>query len=655
MYLLSYSLDNLSLIALTIAIGFVVDDAIVMLENIFRHVEEGMAPLDAAVKGVGEIGFTIVSISLSLVAVFIPVLFMDGIVGRFLREFGITVSLTVFMSMIVSLVFTPMLCGRFLRMPVKSNAAGVFRTFEHGFKVMQTGYETWLVRVLRHRALTLAGFLLTIAISICLYVFIPKGFFPQEDTGSLVGAAVAADSISYEEMTKKTSQIADIVRSDPDVLTFTYNVHSSSLNTAYFFLNLRSFDEGRKISADQVIARLRPQIARLTGVNLFLQTVQDVTIGARLASTQYQYTLTDPSLDELNLWASRLLDGFRTLPQLTDVATDLQNGAYTAVADIDRDQAARFGIQPALIDATLYDAIGQRQVAQYYTQVNSYHVILEVTPALQGDPDLFSKIYLTSPTTGGQVPLSALVKLDMSRNNYLAINHQGQSPAVTLSFNLAAGASLGEAVDAVNALKANLGTPASLNGSFEGTARAFQATLATQPYLIAAALIAVYVILGVLYESYVHPLTILSTLPSAGVGALLLLWITGYDLSLIALVGILLLIGIVKKNGIMMVDVALQAERAGMTPEAAIFHACSLRFRPIMMTTICALLAGVPLMLSHGTGSEFRQPLGVAMVGGLVVSQALTLFTTPVVYLYLDRANRKLEHWWSRARIARSV
>jgi HAE1 family hydrophobic/amphiphilic exporter-1 len=455
-------------------------------------------------------------------------------------------------------------------------------------------------------------------------------------------------------MEKKTGQIAELVKNDPDVLTFTYNVHSSSFNTAYFFLNLRSFAEGRKVSADQVIARLRPQIAKLTGVNLFLQSVQDVTIGARLASTQYQYTLTDPSLDELNLWASRLLDGFRTLPELTDVATDLQNGAYTAVAAIDRDQAARFGIQPALIDATLYDAIGQRQVAQYYTQVNSYHVILEVTPELQGDPDLFSKIYLTSPITGGQVPLSALVKLDMSRDNYLAINHQGQSPAVTLSFNLAPGVSLGEAVDAVDALKARLGAPASLNGSFEGTAKAFQATLATQPYLIAAALIAVYVILGVLYESYIHPLTILSTLPSAGVGALLLLWITGYDLSLIALVGILLLIGIVKKNGIMMVDVALQAERAGMTPEAAIFHACSLRFRPIMMTTICALLAGVPLMLSQGTGSEFRQPLGVAMVGGLVVSQALTLFTTPVVYLYLDRLNRRLGYVWSRGKLARS-
>jgi HAE1 family hydrophobic/amphiphilic exporter-1 len=655
MYLLGYSLDNLSLIALTIAIGFVVDDAIVMLENIYRHVEDGMSPIQAAVKGAAEISFTIISISLSLVAVFIPVLFMGGIVGRFLREFGITVSLTVFVSMIVSLLFTPMLCGRFLKVPAHVGQSRAFLLFERGFEKMRDGYRRWLAGVLRRQGLTFVVFLTTIAASVWLYVAIPKGLFPQADTGELAGVAQAAQDISYAGMVDKMRGVVDIVTHDPDIAAVSYNFNSRPFNVVSVFLSLKPLEEGRKTTADQVIARLRPQIAKLTGVNLFLQTVQDVTIGARLASTQYQYTLTDPNLDELNLWASRLLDGFRTLPQLTDVATDLQNGAYTAVAEIDRDQAARFGIQPALIDATLYDAIGQRQVAQYYTQVNSYHVILEVTPELQGDPDLFSKIYLTSPTTGGQVPLSALVKLDMSRNNYLAINHQGQSPAVTLSFNLAPGVSLGEAVDAVDALKARLGAPASLNGAFEGTALAFRATLATQPYLIAAALIAVYVILGVLYESYIHPLTILSTLPSAGVGALLLLWITGYDLSLIALVGILLLIGIVKKNGIMMVDVALQAERAGMTPEAAIFHACSLRFRPIMMTTICALLAGVPLMLSHGTGSEFRQPLGVAMVGGLVFSQALTLFTTPVVYLYLDRLNRRLAHWWSRGALARSV
>jgi HAE1 family hydrophobic/amphiphilic exporter-1 len=646
MYLLGYSLDNLSLIALTIAIGFVVDDAIVMLENIFRHVEEGMPPLEAAVKGAREIGFTIVSISLSLIAVFIPILFMGGIVGRFLREFGITVSLTVLVSMIVSLAFTPMLCGRFLKRPVKTDMSRLFALFESGFDRMQNGYRRWLGGVLRRQRMTFAVFLLTLAASVWLYTAIPKGFFPQADTGEIAGAAQAAQDISYAGMCEKMEGVADIVRRDPDVAAFSYNFNSGPLNQVSIFLSLKPLEEGRKTSSDAIIARLRPQMAKLTGINLFLQSIQDVTVGARLSSTQYQYTLTDPDLGELDTWAPRLLDGFRALPQLTDVASDLQNGAYSAVATIDRDQAARFGIQPALIDATIYDAIGQRQVAQYYTQVNSYHVVFEVTPALQGDPDLFSKIYLTSPTTGGQVPLSAMVKLDMSKKNYLAIHHQGQSPAVTLSFNLAPGVSLGQAVDAIDGLKARLGAPASLNGSFQGTAQAFRATLATQPYLIAAALIAVYVILGILYESYIHPLTILSTLPSAGVGALLLLWITGYDLSLIALVGILLLIGIVKKNGIMMVDVALQAERAGMTPEEAIFHACALRFRPIMMTTVCALLAGVPLMLATGTGSEFRQPLGVAMVGGLIFSQALTLFTTPVVYLYLDRVNRRLENWW---------
>ncbi len=642
MYLANYSLDNLSLMALTIAVGFVVDDAIVMLENIYRHVEEGMAPMEAALKGAGEIGFTIISISVSLVAVFIPLLLMGGIVGRLFREFAVTVTLTIFVSVLVSLTLTPMLCSRFLSDQHKQKHGRLYQLFETGFDKLLRGYERGLNVVLRHQFITLMVFFATLAATVALFIAIPKGFFPQQDTGFIQGFAESAQDASFAAMNRRMIALADVVRQDPDVTTFGMNGSSSTFNTGNFFIGLKAKEDGRKASADEIIARLRPKLARVEGANLFLQAGQDVRVGARPSRTQYQYTLTDSNLDELNEWAPKLLARFRQLPELTDLATDLQNAAATATLTIDRDRASSMGISPAAIDSTIYSAIGQRQVAQYFTQLNSYRVILEVTPELQQDPSLFSKLYLTSPITGRQVPLSTFVRIDTNKTAYLSISHQGQFPAVTISFNLASGAALGTAVDAINKAQAEMGAPQTLTGTFQGTAQAFQESLKSQPYLIAAALIAVYIVLGLLYESYIHPLTILSTLPSAGVGALLILMAGGYELTVIALIGIILLIGIVKKNGIMMVDFALTAEREhGATPHDAIFQACLLRFRPIMMTTMCALLSGLPLMLGHGSGSELRRPLGYAMVGGLILSQVLTLFTTPVVYLYLDRA-----HYW---------
>jgi len=642
MYLLGYSLDNLSLMALTIAVGFVVDDAIVMLENIYRHVEDGMTPMEAALKGAGEIAFTIVSISVSLVAVFIPLLLMGGIVGRLFREFAVTVTLTIGVSVIVSLTLTPMLCSRYLTPPRGHQHGRLYQWFERGFDTMLAGYKRGLDVVMRHQFITLCVFIGTVATTVALFVYIPKGFFPQQDTGFMFGFAESAQDASFKSMNARMVQLADVVRADPDVMAVGMTGGQNTINTGNFFISLRPKDQGRTASADEIIARLRPKLAQVQGANLFLQAGQDINVGGRLSRTQYQYTLVDANLDELNQWAPRILERLRGLPELTDVASDQQNAAAAARLTIDRARASSFGITPALIDATLYDAIGQRQVAQYFTQINSYHVILEATPALQEDPTLFSKLYVTSPLTGEQVPLSTFVKIDTNSTAYLSISHQGQFPAVTISFNLARGAALGDAVNAINGTLAGMGRPQTLGGSFQGTAQAFGASLASQPYLIAAALIAVYIVLGLLYESYIHPLTILSTLPSAGVGALLILLAGGYDLTVIALIGIILLIGIVKKNGIMMVDFALTAEREhGMTPEQAIYQACLLRFRPIMMTTMCALLSGLPLMLGHGAGSELRRPLGYAMVGGLVLSQALTLFTTPVVYLYLDRA-----HYW---------
>ena len=646
MYLIGFSLDNLSLMALTIAVGFVVDDAIVMLENIYRYVEEGMSPMEAAYKGAGEIGFTIISISVSLIAVFIPLLLMGGIVGRLFREFAITVTLTIVISVIISLTLTPMLCSRFLRNHHDEKHGRLALLFERGFNAMLDGYKRGLHVVMRHQFITLCVFICTLIATVVLFVIIPKGFFPQQDTGFIFGFAESAQDASFASMNGRMLKLADVIRQDPDVTGFGMSGGQTTFNTGNFFISLKPKDEGRSSTADEVITRLRPQLAKVQGVNLFLQAGQDINVGGRLSRTQYQYTITDSSLSELDVWAPKLLARFRQLPALTDVASDQQNAAATATLTIDRARASSFGISPALIDSTIYDAIGQRQVAQYFTQVNSYHVVLEVTPKLQTDPALFDKLYMTSPLTGQQIPVSTFVKVDTTKTGYLSISHQSQFPAVTISFNLAPGVALGDAVTAIQKAQDEMDVPHTLSGAFQGAAKAFGDSLSSQPYLIAAALVAVYIVLGLLYESYIHPLTILSTLPSAGVGALLILMLGGYDLSVIALIGIILLIGIVKKNGIMMVDFALTAEREkGMSPEDAIFQACLLRFRPIMMTTMCALLSGLPLMLGHGAGSELRRPLGYAMVGGLILSQILTLFTTPVIYLYLDRT-----HFWYERR-----
>ena len=644
MYLVGYSLDNLSLMALTISVGFVVDDAIVMLENIYRHVETGMPAREAALKGAAEISFTIISISVSLVAVFIPLLLMGGIIGRLFREFAVTVTLTIAISVIVSLTLTPMLCSRYLHHHGEVRHGSLFMWFEHGFEKILSAYERTLRIVLRHQPLTLMVFFATIAATVVLYIAIPKGFFPQQDTGFISGIAEAGQDISFKAMNERAVALADIVRQDPDVYSVGNSLGSNAANTGNFFITLKAREAGRTATADEIVARLRRKLTAVPGVNLYMQVPQDINVGGRIARTQYQYTLTDSNIAELSEWAPRILDRLRQLPQLTDVVSDQQTNAAAINLNIDRDRASSYGITPALINATIYDAIGQRQVTQFFTQLNAYRVILEVTPAMQQDPGLFEKIYVTSPTTGKQIPVSTFVKVDNTKTNFLSIAHQGQFPAITISFNLAPNIALGDAVNAIQEAVPNMGTPATITGGFQGTAQAFQRSLASQPYLIAAALVAVYIVLGLLYESYIHPLTILSTLPSAGVGALLILIVAGYDLSVIALIGIILLIGIVKKNGIMMVDFALTAERErGLSPEASIFEACILRFRPIMMTTMCAMLAGVPLMLGTGTGSELRRPLGLAMVGGLALSQMLTLYTTPVVYLYLDRLNNWLQ------------
>jgi hydrophobe/amphiphile efflux-1 (HAE1) family protein len=648
MFVIGYSFDNLSLMALTIAVGFVVDDAIVMLENIYRHVENGLTPYQAAIKGAGEIGFTIVSISVSLVAVFIPVLLMNGIIGRLFREFAVTVTLTIAASALASLTLTPMMCSLFLRSEKHRQHGRLYRISEAFFDGAIAHYARGLEFVLRHRRITLVSFILTVLLAGYLYVEVPKGFFPQQDTGSITGFTEAAQDVSFAEMSRLQKAVTDVVSKDPDIESWGSVIGGArSLNNGLVVMSLKPRDQ-RTASADQIIARLRPQLAEIKGIALFMQASQDLNVGGRLARTQYQYTLQDADLDELKTWAPRLMDKLKTLPQLRDVATDQQANGGTLSLVIDRDQAARFGIQPQDIDATLNDAFGQRQVTQYFTQRSSYHVILEVDPKLQGDPGTLDRLYVKSPLTGQQVPLSTFAKFDTNQVSYLSVNHQGQLPAVTISFNLAPDVALGQAVDAIEAATAAIGMPPAMLGTFQGNAQAFQDSLKSEPYLILAAIVAVYIILGVLYESYIHPLTILSTLPSAGVGALLMLMAFHIDLSVIALVGILLLIGIVKKNGIMMIDFALQAERdSGKTPEEAIRQACLLRFRPIMMTTMSALFGALPLMLGHGTGSELRQPLGYTMVGGLLVSQTLTLFTTPVIYLYLDRLNA----WVGRHRI----
>ncbi len=650
MYLCGYSLNNLTLMALTIAVGFVVDDAIVMLENIYRHIEEGMNPREAALKGAGEIGFTIISISLSLVAVFIPLLLMGGIVGRLFREFAMTVALTVLVSAVVSLTLTPMMCSRFLKHH-SAQHGWLYRVIERFFELLLGGYRRTLDVALRFQFATLMVFFATLACTAYLYIQIPKGFFPNQDTGVLVGLTEAGQDVSFAEMGRRQQAAAAIISADPAVASVSSSIGAGlggqTGNNGRVWINLKPFDE-RDLTAQGVIARLRGKLQQVEGMNVFLQAAQDINVGGRLARTQYQYTLQDADLAELYDWSPRILAKMRSLPMLRDLATDQQVAGTTVTLTIDRDRASRFGIQPQAIDDTLYDAFGQRQVAQYSTQLNSYKVILEVPPDMQGDLATLDKLYVHAQG-GAAVPLSTFVKMETRTVAPLAISHQTQFPAVTISFNLAQGAALGEAVDAINAALNGMGTPATLRGTFQGTAQAFQASLSTQPYLIAAALIAVYIILGVLYESFILPITILSTLPSAGVGALLMLMVNGYELSVIALIGVILLIGIVKKNGIMMVDFAITQERQhGATPHDAIRAACLLRFRPILMTTMAALLSGLPLMVAEGAGSELRKPLGFAMVGGLILSQVLTLYTTPVVYLYMDR----LQQWLSPRRKA---
>jgi hydrophobe/amphiphile efflux-1 (HAE1) family protein len=646
MYALGYSIDNLSLMGLTIAVGFVVDDAIVMLENIYRHMEAGMDRFQAALKGAGEIGFTIVSISVSLIAVFIPVLFMSGIVGRLLREFAVVVTITIAMSAFVSLTLTPMMCARYLSDHKHAAHGWWYLKSEAFFDWLLRAYDRGLKWSLAHRRVMMGVLFFTMAATVYLYVVMPKGFFPQEDTGYVQGISEARQDISFDAMTQHQFALADIIGRDPGVADVAFVVGvtggSQSNNNGRFWINLKPRNE-RTASADQIISRLRPQLAKVPGISAYLQAQQDVTMGGRPARSQFQYTLQDANLDELGAWSPVMLDKLRSLPELRDVATDQQSNATAATLTIDRDTAGRFGIQPQVIDDTLYDAFGQRWVTQYFTQLNEYHVVMEVDPMLQSDPAALDHIYINSPTTGQPIPLSLLVKVDTSKSTYLTISHQGQFPAVTISFNLATGVALSDALTAIQTAERELHKPAALQATFQGTAQAFQASLSTQPLLILATIVAVYIILGMLYESYIHPITILSTLPSAGLGALIVLRAGGYELSIIAIIGIILLIGIVKKNAIMMIDFALAAEREeGMSPAEAIYQACLLRFRPIMMTTMAALLGGLPLMLGGGTGAEIRRPLGFAIVGGLVVSQYLTLYTTPVVYLYLDRLNKWL-------------
>jgi hydrophobic/amphiphilic exporter-1 (mainly G- bacteria), HAE1 family len=647
MYVLHYSLDNLSLMALTIAVGFVVDDAIVMLENVYRHIENGLSPMQATLKGAGEIGFTIMSISISLVAVFIPLLLMGGIIGRLFREFAITMTMTIAVSAFVALTLSPTMCALFLRDEKHAKHGRAYMAVERAFDKILAWYTRGLDFVLDHQRTTLAVFLFTMALTVVLYIVIPKGFFPQQDTGIISGISDAPQDISFTEMVRRQHLLLNVVERDPGVASYGTGLGGSRpLNNGFVIIGLKPRDD-RDATADQIITRLRPQLAKVPGATLFMQAAQDLNIGGRTSRTQYQYTLQDSDINELNAWAPKELAALQKLPMLRDVASDQQTSSGMLSLEIDRDAAARYGIQPAAVDNALYDAYGQRQAAQFFTQANSYHVILEITPSLQGDPASLSKLYVKSALTGQMVPLSAMTRYDTQHVTYLSINHQGQFPAVTLSFNLAPGAALGDAVDAITRVSAQMHLPATILGTFQGTAQAFQSSLKTQPYLILAALVAVYIILGMLYESYIHPLTILSTLPSAGVGALLVLLIFHFDLTVMALIGIILLIGIVKKNGIMMVDFAIQAEREQhLSPRESIRQACLLRFRPIMMTTMAALLGALPLALGRGTGSELRQPLGYTMVGGLVLSQALTLFTTPVIYLYLDQ----LSLWLKRRR-----
>jgi len=722
MYLLGYSLNNLSLMALTISTGFVVDDAIVMIENITRYIEEGEPPLQAALKGSAQIGFTIVSLTISLIAVLIPLLFMGDIVGRLFREFAVTLAVTILVSAVVSLTLTPMMCSKLLKHSPEADQTRFYRITEKGWKAIISFYDRTLQVVLRHQTTTLLVAAATLVLTILLYIYIPKGFFPIQDTGVIQGISEASETVSFPEMGTLQQALGKIILKDPAVESLSSFIGidgtNTTLNSGRILINLKPLDE-REITASEVIRRLQPELAQVPGITLFMQPVQDITVEDRVSRTQFQYTLEDPNTDELYAFAPRMLRRLQQSPLLRDVASDQEEGGLCTNLVFDRSTAYRFGISPSTIDQTLYDAYGQREVSTIYTQLNQYHVVLEVDPSYMKNPldlrDLFirtngasttgstgliaggsSAAQLYGPTSsltaantslsnstassasfsssiasnsafggaqiastshfpnGGQVPLSAFTHVEET-NVPITVNHQGQFPVVTLSFNLAPGASLGDAVTAVNKVKDESHMPAAIQAAFQGTAASFLASLSNEPILILAALVTVYIVLGVLYESYIHPVTILSTLPSAGVGALLSLMIVRTDFSVIALIGLVLLIGIVKKNGIMMIDFALDAERKeGMTPVNAIYQACLLRFRPIMMTTMAALLAGIPLALGTGMGSELRRPLGITMVGGLLLSQLLTLYTTPVIYLWFDRLAHGLSEWRGRGKAATS-
>ena len=639
MYLLDYSLDNLSLMALAICTGFVVDDAIVVIENITRYLEEGESPLAAAMKGSREIGFTVLSMSTSLIAVFIPLLLMGGIIGRLFREFAITLSVAIVVSLCVSLTTTPMMCALFLKSEIDMKRGKLYLASERVFQWSVRTYAAGLRWVLRHQPFMLALTGATICLSVYLYIVIPKGFFPQQDTGLMAGNIVGAQDTSFPVMQEKMKEFIDIVMRDPAVKAMAANTGGGAENTGRMQVELKPIAE-RKVTVDQVIARLRRKLAVIPGATLFLRAYQDITVGGRISSSQYQYTLSSENLNDLQQWAPRVEAKMRQLPRLRDIASDQQTRGLQATLVIDRDTASRLGISPQTIDNTLYDAFGQRQVSTIYTQLNQYHVVMEVDSAFRDSTDAIQGLYVRS-STGAQVPLSAFTHYE-TKNTALAVNHQGQFPAVTISFNLGEGVALGDAVTDIESAVLKMGLPSDIHPTFQGNAQAFQASLSSQPWLILAALVAVYIVLGILYESYIHPVTILSTLPSAGVGALLALLAFHTELTVIALIGIVLLIGIVKKNAIMMIDFALEAERSGKTAEESIYQACLLRFRPIMMTTMAALFGGLPLAFATGTGAELRRPLGISIVGGLMVSQMLTLYTTPVIYLYMDRLQQRL-------------
>jgi multidrug efflux pump len=643
MYLLGYSLNNLSLMALTISTGFVVDDAIVMIENIARFLEQGDSPLEAALKGSEQIGFTIVSLTVSLIAVLIPLLFMGDIVGRLFREFAVTLAVTILVSALVSLTLTPMMAAKLLRHTPESEQNAFYKKSEEFFEYVIAKYAVGVRFVLRHQTATLLVTLATFALTVYLFLIVPKGFFPVQDTGVLLGITEAPQTISFNAMSTRQQALARIILQDKDVESVSSFIGidgtNSTLNSGRIQINLKDREQ-RSSSALEVIQRLEPKVTAVDGIQCFLQPLQDLTVEDRVSRTQYQYSLEDANTEELTMWTGRLVAKLNQIPILSDVASDEQMSGLEAQLVIDRDTASRLGITPQNIDDTLDDAFAQRQVSTIFTQQNQYHVVLEVAPKYQRSPAALDNIYVKS-SNGTQVPLSTFTHFE-EKQTALVINHQGQFPAVTISFNLAPGKSIGDAVDAVNKAQAELNMPPSVKGEFQGSAKAFESSIANEPLLILAALIVVYIVLGVLYESYIHPITILSTLPSAGVGAILALLLFHVDLSVIALIGIILLIGIVKKNAIMMIDFALEAEREqGLTPTEAIYQACLLRFRPIMMTTMAALLGGLPLALGTGTGSELRRPLGITIVGGLIVSQVLTLFTTPVVYLFFDRIARR--------------